>query len=174
MDLQRRQTTWLGDLPRENPNPVTKTPEAKRDKRRPPPLRLSTHPSPWAKLASSLGGQSDSQWSPKLNSEDPWHRFRKILEIRVGGPAVLAKRKSPGKGLVAIRRHVCEPREAEAKLYMIKVLQHEHFQSTLEVFLGRGELWMVSLYVQISVFEIIRAYLDPSEPQVACVARQVG
>lgn len=178
MDLQRRQTTWLGGPTpptRKGSTLVTTTSEAKKEMKRSSPLGPFAGPSAWATPTSSaalrrLGGLQNNI---KVNAEGPWRHYNKVLGIRVGGPAILAERKDSGEAPFAIRCHLDQTLGAEAKLFMLQNVQHEHLQVSLEIFLSGTELHVVSPYTEISVLEIIHAPQDPSEGQIACVAGQV-
>jgi hypothetical protein len=198
--IQRRQTTWLGDptfSARDAPEAAIATPKGKQNRTRlspsgppthsrtkpgpsgppthcstkPSPSESSTHPGTKVTSFAVSGGLSSSQRRLEFTTDDPWSRYNKILQVRAGGPVVLAQREEL---LFAIRCHREKSHGVEKKLYMLQTIQDERFQATMEVFLWREEFFTVSPYIEISVLEITTAPLNPSEAQVACVARQVS
>ncbi|KAI9770969.1 MAG: hypothetical protein M1840_002673 [Geoglossum simile] len=99
----------------------------------------------------------------------PWDRYWKAYRLELGGSVVVVCKKPTTEDLFTIRSF--SGPDADEKLYMLCLLQHDHLLLSYEIFSFEDTFYIVSECMAISLEDLTIA--RPNELQLAIIIHQI-
>ena len=124
-----------------------------------------------ANVPGDADEQRVSDWNLNISSESFDTHYEGFIEIDLADSFTIAYlRERPSR--IVLARTLSNPKLDE-KLYNLQNLRHPTFLSTLHIFVKSSEYIVVSEYMEVSLYEILRSPARPSESQVIWIVKQI-
>ena len=114
----------------------------------------------------------------KIEPQSPWDVYRtRGLEVEQGGLVTVVKQRNKfwpnDNNTLYVVRKISSP-DAKKKLDMLTNISHKNFTRVSEAFSFDGSIYVVSDYMDVCLFQIVRSRAYPNERELAAILGQVS
>ena len=114
----------------------------------------------------------------KIKPQSPWDAYRtRGLEVEQGGLSTVVKQRNKfwpnDNNTLYVIRKISGP-DAKKKLDMLTSISHKSFTRVFEAFSFDGSFYIVSDYMDVCLFQIVRSRAYPNERELAAILGQVS
>jgi hypothetical protein len=107
-------------------------------------------------------------------NQDPWKKFKPLLHVRQGCPAIMARSIPPDWQLYAVRSISTEKDKHLHAIQQLGLCPGRGVDWVQEIFDWSGKLFIVTKYVKLSLSQIITSQDRPTEGHIAFIAHVVS
>ncbi|KIW24805.1 uncharacterized protein PV07_10496 [Cladophialophora immunda] len=108
---------------------------------------------------------------PLPQSQDPWKKFKPLLHVRQGCPAIMARSIPPDQQLYAVRSVTSAEKDKHLRaIQQLGLCPGRGIDRVQETFDWSGTLFVVTQYVKPSLSQIITSQDRPTEAHIAFIA----
>lgn len=108
-------------------------------------------------------------------NQNPWKKFKPLLQVRQGCPAIMARSIPPDQQLYAVRSIASTEKDKHLRaIQQLSLFPGRGVDQVRETFDWSGTLFVVTQYVKPSLSQIVTSQDRPTEAQIAFIAQEVS
>lgn len=108
-------------------------------------------------------------------NQNPWKKFKPLLQVRQGCPAIMARSIPPDQQLYAVRSIASTEKDKHLRaIQQLSLFPGRGIDQVRETFDWSGTMFVVTQYVKPSLSQIITSQDRPTEAHIAFIAQEVS